>query len=485
MKKSLAFVSMGAMAVLAFVQNSAHAEKWGEPKEMRAFLFNNDVVTNARDIEQFSSAMLPAENMPWSDSFWPDLEGAIAVPYMDKKLRRVVSRVTWVTKRQAGANAWAFNRTIVVDRESIRKNILTVSQETLDDLSPAEKYDLLMGDEEFTLTHKVIEMLDVRKGLDGMITLWSGVCHGWSPASLNLPRPKNAFSVVSPLGRTINFFPADVRALGTFLWGKSTDGGMIHFKGNRCDPNPKADKNGRLVDPRCFDVNPAFFHILMTNQIGRFQRGFIMNRAYEASVWNQPVHGYKIGYYKVTDRSASSGSSLQSAKIMARQLKYDPFRQYRAPETVTIVGVEANIKWTHEIHPDHSRTNSGKDDDRKELTLHYDLELDANDNIVGGEWREFEQIAAPTVAEQVKYTHPDFVWLTPPGMHMTSVADAKIKNVEWDGTTPVPASIAAAAKEAASFVQNETVDNKVVRMPTPQPLAKVVDVLISLSRKAQ
>ena len=52
---------------------------------------------------------------------------------------------------------------------------------------------------------------------DGSLDSWEGICEGWSSAAIRVPRPTHAITVPDPSGRSIQFYPADVKALSSLL----------------------------------------------------------------------------------------------------------------------------------------------------------------------------------------------------------------------------------------------------------------------------
>src|SRR5690606_20718479 len=118
---------------------------------------------------------------------------------------------------------WQHTRRILKNQHRKRdhKSVFSMTPREIDLLSPAEKYDILIGEHEnFTFTNEVMRMVEERHQQD-LLAVWSGVCHGWSPASLVLERPENAVEVPTPSGINVRFYPQDIKALATFLWGKS------------------------------------------------------------------------------------------------------------------------------------------------------------------------------------------------------------------------------------------------------------------------
>ena len=173
---------LGVIGALTIVHgSSALAERYGEIDKLKDFVSREQIVTNLQAIDSMglASAQLDDETRPWSDTFWPDVVGSIAYPYAEGHINIPLF--------------WSWNRGIVANRDDLHARIAsnTATQVEIDNLSPAEKYDVLMGDMNFTMDKSVIRMLGVRNGKNvDLLAAWSGVCHGWSPASLTLPRPK-------------------------------------------------------------------------------------------------------------------------------------------------------------------------------------------------------------------------------------------------------------------------------------------------------
>ena len=70
------------------------------------------------------------------------------------------------------------------------------------DLSPSEKYDLTMGDEQFSLTNQ--QKLEGSKNLgdDHDVESWMGICHGWAAGSVMAPKPIAPVTLVGDSGVT-------------------------------------------------------------------------------------------------------------------------------------------------------------------------------------------------------------------------------------------------------------------------------------------
>jgi hypothetical protein len=486
-------------AALALTQ-SAHAQQWGYPEELKSFLApaagskatTAPILVNIRQMEERGLLKARLAETPWTSDFWPDIKGSIADPYIETgagPLQR--NRALWTANSAVEKifnGVVRENRPFIVGRDELRKNILSASPETIDNLSPAEKYDLLLGDKDFTFTNRVIEMVDVRDA-HGLVNFGAGLCHGWAPASLNVPRPEKAVTLMSPLGMPVKFYPEDIKALAIFLWGKTNARTSFHAVGWKCQTGGKQNERGRAFDPRCFGANPAFFHLVAVNQIGLNSRGFAMDKSKFAGVWNHPIYGYKISFFDPKDTSPNPHQplSFKEAKVTLteKDRKDDPFKRFRAPGTKALVGVHMKVYYGNETrHPKQREYDDAELDKTKDMTIRYELELDANDNIIGGEWRDYDDPTRPRMSETHAFNRPSIVWLAPEGTKVWSVGDYLIKNVKWDGQGMAPREWLQASRTKASlYSEIEVLKGKEVSIPTPQPLGPVVDLLVELSRK--
>lgn len=137
MKKNLAGWIGVFGAVVAIQGTLAHAEAWGEKGKLQDFVSRMDVLTNAAAIDQrgLSQATLP--NRPWSSTFWPDILGSVAWRYTDYATNPVSNDLTmgifgWGSSRHSIMG----NTDIMSDSNGHHKDIMAMSQDALDKLSP-------------------------------------------------------------------------------------------------------------------------------------------------------------------------------------------------------------------------------------------------------------------------------------------------------------------------------------------------------------
>lgn len=332
---------------------------------------------------------------PWSGWYWPIKYGILSVRYNtnDKNTIGIVN-----------SSGSGFSKTFTY-KESVSKykqpeehnqqyNTPTFEEYVRENYSPAEKYDLLLGDYQYTLTN---EMKDEGKSVkldeSGDVPGWYGICHGWTPASVLVKRPRKIVKLTAADGKTnIEFLPEDIKALASLFYSKANF--KTKFVGTRCDYTnldevPKDPDTGLFIDPNCSSVNPASLMLALGNQIGIKKDTMIYNPDTNGEVWNQPVYGYEFSYYNYLTKK--SGDLLNS-KILFKNLKQesenDKFIKFyikRASKNVkSIVGVKLRVNFVFENFPMHSDARDKNND--KIFDYNFILELDSNDEIVGGEW---------------------------------------------------------------------------------------------------
>lgn len=278
---------------------------------------------------QFSSegsAML--EKLPWSDTFWPRYEGGIS--YRWQALKRI------------------FEKDLPVGRNLTRKDRR--------ELSAAEKFDLLNGDQNFSFTRKVLK--ENPSNAPG----WQGICDGWAEASINYQAARPV-TLMSPSGEPIDFGASDIHALLSYHEAKIKNE-KTKFLSRRCRRRWWGERG-------CDGMNPGAFHIVLLEALRR-EQSFVVDIDKGEEVWNQPVAGHE---YKAI---ASRPPSEDSAKTTDKEVLVEMVFSYVS---------EAGPTWEQREWPNIYR-----------MKLLYWLELDSNNQIVGGSW-------SPESADRI-----DFAW---------------------------------------------------------------------------
>jgi len=405
----------------------------------------NDIEKSIRDEEGYLGGELDAQ--PWSDDYWAIARGILGYRYADYDVKHVTG---WKNIFDTHFTTFPVSQYI--------------EQGKINYLSPSEKYDLLIGDENYTLTKAMWAEGQAYWTPEKDVEHWMGICHGWAPAAYMIPRPKNAITVTAADGETpITFYPSDIKALASLLWAKASYG--TKFIGGRCNTkNPKKDEHGRIQNQDCFDSNPATWHKVVVNQIkkGPEGRSFVLDASYDYEVWNQPVYSYSYRYFNVETSARSTKWNDKEVLLKINEYSNDVFKKYRSKQAKYLVGVEMFVDYMAETRPSQNETDSPSYDAVGSVTYRYDLEITADGEIVGGEW--------------YSNSHPDFLWTPEKDARAQTKLDKTLTQVSMT-TKHTPKEFKKAALYNSSFVGSPSANGT--------PLAKVVEELIRLSNEKE
>ena len=281
----------------------------------------------------------------WSDTYWPNYMGNIAY--------------RWQTHKEP----WAL-------RHPDLSEVRTMKAADLKTLSPAEKFDLYRSLKngtplDYSLTRTVMNATSPQ------MAHWEGICHGWSPASLNHAEP--APNTLEAGGVKIEFGSADIKALMDYYYGVyAFNQREVYQLGERCS---SSGPFGIFQSGGCRQkIDAGLFHIMLVNQLGRRHEGFVIDIDPGTQVWNQPVVGVDFIY--------SHPNWGKDADGVRRK-----------------VHVVARMRYVKETAPSWKpRNDPTKSSTRDELiqTYRYTIALDDAGNITGGDWESD--------------TVPDFIW---------------------------------------------------------------------------
>ncbi len=414
-----------------------------------------------RKLSQMESRGLTAgrlKRVPWSSSYWPTYAGGIGQRYADPDFK--------VSKN------WQRN----IDRlkSLLPKSLTELTPEQIDILSPAEKYDLLVGDSNFTLTRSEFDAAAKAASHSGKVESWEGKCHGWAPAAFSEYRPHHsinvrAFDPSQPgnLGVSVKFYPDDVKALATLLWANAPT--RSRFVGSRCNvKKPRTDKNGRILEEGCFDTNPGTWHLVTVNQIGVNKKSFVLDATYDYQVWNQPAFSYEYDYFNPQDAAQNWESdddqkfkridSWKEARVGLSDFSEDKFKSHRSSDAASIIGVHMKFTYVSEKNVSHSEVENAGSSALTSVHYYYDLELNAAGEIIGGEWYQLE--------------HPDFMWA--PVAQAFAVGDEVLE---------VGGGANRWKKRGRNAIPAQWRDVAIDSSTRGQPLGRIVSELIQKSRK--
>lgn len=364
------------------------------------------LVRNVKEMETQGLMRTTLNVAPWADSYWPLYKGMTGLRYSDRSFPQSGN---WMTNYQ------------YVQSNPASMIVSSGDSTAINALSPAEKYDFVMGDYGFSLTRYAWASGQKHYERHGGVAKWMGICHGWAAAAhMSAGYPTGPVTVIAANGTPVVFYPQDVKALQSMLWANARL--PTRFVGNRCNTaSPEKNRFGRIIDPKCYDVNPGTWHLAIVNQMGRHQRSFVMDSTFSAEVWNYPIASYQYSYYN--PQSLQVAPRLESAMIPIAQFRLDKFKEFRSPRAKYIVGVYMDVAHTKAVNP--SRGNiSPENTPLKTIRFIYDLELDENLEVIGGEW--------------YSNAHPDFIWSYQKGAQALAVGDAQLLRDSWNRDGAVP-----------------------------------------------
>ncbi|MEI6399677.1 MAG: hypothetical protein WCO71_12985, partial [Pseudomonadota bacterium] len=270
---------------------------------------------------------------PWSADYWPTYRGGISQ--------------RWNKSSPNGGYVGIEERAGY--KILTRDQVLAMTLDEKKELSPAEKFDIFTGRFDFPLTNQERRRTRVMRTISGSpefdenfeIPGWEGLCHGWAPGAINFDEPRST-SLVSADNIEVPFGSADIKGLLTFV--EHAVPSKTNFLAGRCELDftgylyrepiydefqktldnlrtqltnrtiTRGEYNAKVAEARksydgrlteidnwiksqrdsdeCRDTNAGSFHIVITNQIGMRNEGFVADVTRDYQVWNQPVNGF-------------------------------------------------------------------------------------------------------------------------------------------------------------------------------------------------
>ncbi len=279
------------------------------------------------------------KNKFWSGDYWPFNVGSI--------------NYRWNSPGREGFNL----------NSPKKHELLGMDLHELEKLSPSEKFDLLNGHYNYPLKNEV-EKVAHKEALD-----WEGICHGWAAASINHNEPKGKV-LMNPDGFKIPFGSSDIKALLSYYYAYYHQVDNTFQMGIRCNRAGRHERNNYCQK----DLNAGSFHIVLGNKIGKRKQGLLADLDRFREVWNHPVQSYVTKVIK----TIKPGSKATKGTVQVIVVKSD----------LTYIS-ESNNFWEPVIGTQNQITQV--------KNYLYELDLDADGNIIGGEWLSSER--------------PDFLWL--------------------------------------------------------------------------
>ena len=184
--------------LLVLFSITTHASSWDEVNSPANMNRNYDYSFSNLPL----SGSLDQKNMPWSDNYWESDWGGISLRWKS------------LTDDQLDPD-----QAVPVDKPSLfsyvpptKSQVKTMTKDQLAELSPAEKYDILMG----RYDYPTVKSERARTGPE--MKEWQGICHGWVPAAINNAEPSPT-EAVNADGVTVPFGATDLKGLLSYYYG--------------------------------------------------------------------------------------------------------------------------------------------------------------------------------------------------------------------------------------------------------------------------
>lgn len=435
-----------------------------------------------------------AESAGWSHDYWALAFGSLSFRYATESSLKGY---------EEAFNAYQQPKDFFQLRKKTNKK--SFDAEDIDYWSPAEKYDLLIGDSRFTLTNTLKSeglayaeyneadlvyddgaLARIEK-LKKDVPTWMGKCHGWAAAATVVQKINKAVTLTGYYGDTIRFHADDIRGLITLKWAESPFD--TNYAGGRCWKElaqiRKDEHSGAIDDQECFDVNPHAFRIILSNRIGLRKQSIVMDATFDAEVWNHPIRSYQVLSHfnpatgeifgfddKILQEAFALFGSNKDPFLKLREKKWQEAHKHNQRwiryknkngkefRPTWIVGETMAVHYLTETVPTHGRPY---EDEIITVIYSYDLELDENGLAVGGEWYSNK--------------HPDFLWAPADGARPKNDWDWYLEDgkVAYDGHN----------LEEIHAVKDEENDTPAAfaSSAAKAPLATIIDYLIDQAKK--
>ena len=172
----------------------------------------------------------------WSDDYWRVQWGITSFRYSGYDENNEFKNYTEAINSYRQPEEWV--SALDLSPKALSKRVL--------DWSPAEKYDLTVGDAEFTLTNEQKNEGQSSIGKNGDVEDWMGICHGWAPAAIMVERPEKHAKVIGTKGVEVDWYPNDIKAMVSLAWANGNY--PVNNAGGRCERQEAQDLQERSAD---------------------------------------------------------------------------------------------------------------------------------------------------------------------------------------------------------------------------------------------
>lgn len=276
-----------------------------------------------------------SDREPWGGYRWPHYTGGIS--------HRWNATDTELIQRDDKGSFVSFER------------LADLTDNQLKQLSPAEKFDILRGRDDYPLaSHEWHKRLRPAAS-------WLSLAQGWARASIIYQEPPPT-TLTTRSGIEIPFGSSDIKGLLAFA--QSLVLGDIDLLPLPCKHGGRTRKTTETLP--CSEVEAANFHLALTNAIGLLHVPLGVDLLDDELVRPIPVSSYRT-------------IILESTPTSPREL---------VVETRIQAAVDTEPQWEPRLSASRSRSHLGVR--RIEHTLRYRLRLDQQNRIVAGAWIESE-----------------------------------------------------------------------------------------------
>jgi hypothetical protein len=330
-----------------------------------------------------------AKRRPWADTYWPTYQDGINYRWQSTGVFE--NDLSPAEKFDAAFNGW--NPQSVRELKPFRAEWGNFDKPFDADyykkLGPLAKYcSNYLGNKKVrdaSLAGKLKPDGTAKSGNEeedfGGVQTWWGLCHAWAPAAIRELEPLHACE-----HNGIRFEVSDIKALLIACYNQSNS--TMIGRRNEDRPNKvEVDSRGRPKKNDMRDINPATFHILLANILGREGQSFCEDRTAHYEVWNQPIAEYRITQLKEIDR----------AQALTLVRDSDATYEYNA-DAERFFHVKLEVDYITESSAS-TLPMAGTDAQERTDPYQYVLEVDKSGVIIGGEW-----------IDTSRTDHPDFLW---------------------------------------------------------------------------
>lgn len=325
---------------LGFAANAAAADFDDDMAGLRSALkiwkFSDDKLENYLDPMKGSQEFrLNAERAPWAGNYFPMMDGGIA--------NRWQKPVDAKTQMSAPAEL---------------DHYLKMTKTDLAKLSPAEKYDLLLGNYDLPVTKFELQNRGPLRQMK--VQDWEGFCNGVRCAGINLREPKNAVVVTNRDGLRLTFEPADLKALA---------GASYFYVENYAQAgSPSGDKRAEA------QPNPAVFDAILRYFLADKQKAFVIDSHLGSEIWNESVVGFR--------RTVSEPKNLSAEEKRAYRWAVSKVEINGELETLGELGIQ-------DSNNGKTQARVAKGEILSTVPIRYTLYLDEDGRAYDGEWQNF------------------------------------------------------------------------------------------------